>query len=131
MALVKLIQGHHVDAREQRIRDQTAGENAFGEESNPCSRAGYLFESNLIADRFAWLLTQFLCHSARRQSRGQTTWLQHQHLSAHHVEQSGRYSRGFSSARRRLNYQAGGTNQRLANRRQEIVDGEFRDLSSQ
>ena len=55
MPLVKLVQDHGVDAREQRIGDQTARENAFGEESKPRARPGDFFEANLIADGFARL----------------------------------------------------------------------------
>ena len=104
MPLVKLVQHHGIDAGEQRIRDQTARENAFGEESKPGSRARHFFEANLIADGFAQLFPQFLRYAARGQSRGQPARLQHQDLAADHVEQSGRNARGFSGAGRRLDH---------------------------
>ena len=53
MPLVKFVQDHGVHAGEQRIGDQAAREDAFGEKSKPRSRTGHFFEANLIADRFA------------------------------------------------------------------------------
>ena len=83
MALMKLVQHHRIHACQQWIGDQTACENAFGDKSKPGFGARDLFEANLIADRFSQLLTQFLCHAASRQSRGQPARLQHQYLSGY------------------------------------------------
>ncbi len=77
MPLMELVQHHGIDTRKQRIGNQAARENAFGEESQPRARAGHLLEANLIAHRFAELFAQLVGDAARRQSRGQAARLQH------------------------------------------------------
>ena len=64
MPLVKLIQHHGVHASELRIGNQTAREDAFGQETKPRARACDFFEANLISDGLAQPFAQLLRHSA-------------------------------------------------------------------
>ena len=100
MPLVKLVQHNGIDAREQRVGNQTPRENAFRQETETGSRTGYFFKANLITNGLAERFAKFLSYPARGQAHGQTPRLEHQHVSANQIEQRRRNSRGFPRARR-------------------------------
>ncbi len=81
MALVKFVEDDHVHARKPRIGNQSARQNAFGEESEAGAWAGDFFKTDLIADGPAYRFPTFLRNPSRGQASGQTPGLQDQHLS--------------------------------------------------
>ncbi len=104
MPLVKLVEHNRIDAREQRVGNQTTRQNAFRQKTKTGFGASDFFKANLITDGLAEPLAKFLSHPARGHPHSQTPRLEHQHVATNQTKQSRRDARGFPRARRGFNY---------------------------
>ena len=105
MALVEFIEHHRVYAFQLRIREKAPCEHALGDKAKPRARANRFFKPNLVPDGLADRFAAFRRDSTRRQARCYPARLQHDHISAHHTQQSGRHSSGLARTRSGYDHQ--------------------------
>ncbi len=124
MTLVQLVEDHRADPAERRIAEHAAEQDPLGDEADPSARPADLLEANLVADRLPQLLAELLGDPPRRQSGGESAWLEHDDLAVDRVEERGRNAGRLARARRRLDDEI---SSRGADRGQDRVDREGRE----
>ncbi len=115
VALVKLVKNHGSHSREQRVGEKPAREHALRKETQACARPGYLFESDLIADRTADSFSQLVRNEPRRQPRCQPARLEHEHVAVAQSQERARDTRCLPRPRGSLYNNSGLTPQVVQN----------------
>jgi len=98
VALVKLVDDHTAHARELGVREEPARQHALGDELDPGLRADLAIEADLVADFATELAAAFGCDPRGRQSRGESSRLQHDDLAGDDRQQCARNARRLAGA---------------------------------
>ncbi len=122
MALMKFIQNHGVDALKIRVGEQPPSQHSLGQESQPRTRPADVFESHLVASRFAQLFSQFARDATSGEPRRQPPWLQHENFATNATQEGRRYASGLAGARWRFDHQTALAPQLCNDPRKQIVD---------
>ena len=133
MALVELVEQQRADAFQRRVVLDHAGEDAFGDDFDPRRRRHLVLEADAVADGVADLFAALLRHEVGGGARGDAARFQHHDLPSgqpRRIEQRRRHLRGLAGAGRRFQHQARMRGERLADVRQQLVDGETLGVGS-
>src|SRR5690606_6982545 len=127
-ALVELIEDDERDIFQRRISLQASRQNAFGDNLDPRLPPDLRFQARAITDSGAYRLSEQPSHAARHCACGQPTRLQHYDLALAKprlVQQRERRTGRLAGARGRLQHDVAVGAERLAQRRQYVVDWEI------
>ncbi|GEM_PF-5871 len=102
VALVEFVKDDGGDAVEFGVREETAGENTFGEEAKAGVAAAHLLEADLIADGTADGLATLFGDAARGQACGEAAGLEDEDLTGKDIEEGSGHTSGFACAWRGL-----------------------------
>ena len=119
--LVELVEKHGGDAREFRIVEDHARQDALGRDEDPCARGHPGFHAHGIADRAPRLFAEKVCHAPRCGPRRQPSRLQHDDTAVAApgcVEQHQWHQRGLAGAGRGHQHGAAALGQGIPQRRQ-------------
>lgn len=98
VALVELIEYDGVDAGEERVADEAAYKDAFGDEAKARLRADGFFEAHLEADGFAGLLVPLPCDAACGHACGESTRFKDDDFAGNDLEECGWDAGGLAGA---------------------------------
>ena len=125
--LVKLVEDYEPDVLERGIAAEHARQYPFSNHLNACAFRNACLAAHAVAHRLPHLFTQHRRHVRRRRAGREPTRFQHDQLQPRQprfVHEHQWHARGLAGTRRRLEYRHRARDQRGAQRRHNLINGE-------